>query len=612
MGRPFSGMDGCLGPYFNWVINNGLRIKEDPILETHAKNYVYHRPDQDITLEEVTSLRCNYVITNDEEYHLYLVKDIYRYFLEERAVSVSFDKLPEQPYDVINNDDPFSFVFEGFSYALVLDADNDILGIFDSAELFALFCVEANHQITNLKLREKNFKRILNLLEDEVFITDEYGFVQFINPRGEHIMGIKEADYLGHHISEMIRQNILPRSLTLNVIDKGERCVEIITLPTGVRIICSAQPVYNEEGKMVQILSTSKNIDEITDKINELSRELDSSNEQVRILQEQVIAKEKYIFESPPMKQVQKMIMKVAPADVAVLIEGESGAGKEVIADSVYKLSRRRDKPFVKINCGMIPKDLMESELFGYEAGAFTGALKNGKIGKLEVADGGTVFFDEIGEMELPLQVKLLEFLQDHQIVRVGGTRRIPLDIRIIAATNRDLFTMVEEGTFRRDLYYRLNVMPIYIPPLRERKEDIAPLIFHFLGVFNKKYGFDKHMDNNVIEKLQSYGWPGNVRELMHTVERIVVASDSDYINVVALDDLFTEGMTAHGVAITANAKVICTELMPLKDAKHELESYLVKMAYDRFGSSYKAAEYLKVNQSTVSRWLKKKDTKKR
>lgn len=577
-------------------------------MENHARNFVYHRPDVEITLNDVTALRCNYVITRDEDIHLYLVRDIYRYFVEERAVSVFFDKLPEQTYDIIYEEDFLSYLPEGSQFALILDDGDDILGVFDSPDLFGRFSVEANHQISNLKLREKNLKRIFNLLEDEVFVTDEYGFVQLINPRGEFIMGVREKDYLGHHVSEMIRNNVLPKSMTLNVIDTGERCTEIMDLPTGIRIICSAQPVYDEDGHMVQILSTSKNIDEITDKINELSRELNSSNEQIKSLQAQVIAKEKYIFESPPMKQVQKTIMKIAPADVAVLIEGESGVGKEVVADTVYKLSRRRDKPFVKINCGMIPKDLMESELFGYEPGAFTGALKNGKIGKLEVANGGTVFFDEIGEMELPLQVKLLEFLQDHQIVRVGGNRRIPLDIRVVAATNRDLYSMVEQGTFRRDLYYRLNIMPIYVPPLRERREDIVPLLFHFLNVFNKKYNFDKHMDNSVIEKMQSYSWPGNVRELMHTVERIVVASDSDYINVIELDDLFTEGLTAHGTAITANAKVICTELMPLKEAKHELESYLVKMAYDRFGSSYRAAEYLKVNQSTVSRWLKRKD----
>jgi transcriptional regulator with PAS, ATPase and Fis domain len=373
-----------------------------------------------------------------------------------------------------------------------------------------------------------------------------------------------------------------------------------------MKIICTAQPIFDKSGKMIQILSTSKHIEEITDKVKHLSLELSSSNEKIKNLQEQVIAKNRYIFESPPMRQIQKVILKIAPTDVSVLVEGESGVGKEVIADVIYHLSHRKDKPFIKINCGLIPKELMESELFGYEAGAFTGALKNGKTGKLEIANGGTVFFDEIGEMELPLQVKLLEFIQDRLIMRVGGTKRIPIDVRIIAATNKDLFTMVEQGTFRQDLYYRLNVMPLYIPPLRERREDIVPLIFHFLNMLNKKYGCDKHMDNSVVEKMQSYHWPGNVRELMHAIERIVVASESDYINSVSLDDLFMEGMTPYGIAITPSAKVICTGLMPLKEAKEKLEGNLVRMAYEQFGSSYKAAELLQVNQSTVNRWLKR------
>lgn len=575
-------------------------------MDTYAKNYVFHRPGVDITLEELSSLRCNFIIIKDEEYHLYAVKDIYRVFLEKRTVSVSPAELQEEAYDVVYEEDMLSYESEGFRYALVLDATDQVVSVLDSPAVVSTFCNEMRHQVSNLNMQVHNFRRIFDLLEDEIFITDEYGFIQYINPRGEFIMGIRAKDYIGSHISELLQKNILPKSLTLGVIDRGERCVEIIDLPTGIRIICSAQPVYDENGRMIQILSTSKNIDEITDKINELSKELDSSNQQVKLLQEQVLEKHKYIFESPSMKQIQKMLMKIAPADVAVLIEGESGVGKEVIADSIYKLSRRKDKPFVKINCSLIPKDLMESELFGYESGAFTGALKNGKIGKLEFANGGTVFLDEIGEMELPLQVKLLEFLQDHSIVRVGGTKRIPVDLRIIAATNRDLFAMVEEGTFRRDLYYRLNVMPLYVPPLRERREDIVPLLFHFLNMYNNKYSCEKHIDNSVVEKMQNYGWPGNVRELMHAVERLIVASDSEYVDTVIWDELFTEGMTTHGMAISANAKVICTELMPLKDAKHELESYLVRMAYDRFGSSYKAAEFLQVNQSTVSRWMKR------
>ncbi len=576
-------------------------------MEKLHENFARYQPGDEVTYDELLSLRCNYIVTRDTEFHLYLVQDCYRRFLEEGAGSVPLCSIPEQTFEILYDSSPFDYTWESSDYVLVLDDSADVIGIFDSPEFFDRLGSKTRYMLDNLKRREDNFRRICNVLEDEVFVTDEYGFIQYINPRGEYIMGIHAKDWIGHHVSEMINRNVLPDSLSLKVIDCGERCMEIVDLPTGIRIICSAQPIYDENGKVVQILSTSKNIDEITDKISDLSKELQTSNEQIRRLQEQVLGKQKYIFESPPMKHIQKMLMKVAPADVTVLIQGESGVGKEVIADSVYRLSRRKDKPFVKINCGLIPKDLMESEFFGYEAGAFTGASKNGKIGKLEVANGGTVFLDEIGEMELPLQVKFLEFLQDHQIVRLGGTRRIPIDIRVVAATNRDLYAMVEEGTFRRDLYYRLNVMPLYIPPLRERREDIVPLLYHFLNIYNKKYSCDKHLGNNVVEQMQNYKWPGNVRELCHAVERIVVVSDNNYIDSIAFEDLQREGMTMANMTHEASGKVFCTELMPLKDAKHELERYLVRKAYEQFGSSYKAAEFLKVNQSTVSRWLNRK-----
>lgn len=573
-------------------------------MDTYAKNFVFHQPDTAFTLDE---LQCNYIILQGAECKVYAVKDIYRYFLKERVDSVLPEKIPDLSYSIIKWEAPAQFVSDGCSIALMIDSSGEIRGVFEQAGFFSRFCLETHHQINNLKLQVENYKRIFDIMEDEVFITDEYGFIQYINPRGEYIMGISAKDYIGCHVNELVRRNILSKSLTLEVMKTKERCAEIVDVaPTGLRIICTAQPVFDENGKIIQILSTSKNIEEITDKINQLSRELNSSNEKIKLLQEQVIAKNKYIFESPSMRQIQKTLMKIAPTDVSVLIEGESGVGKEVIADTVYKLSRRKDKPFVKINCGLIPKELMESELFGYEPGAFTGALKSGKTGKLEIADGGTVFFDEIGEMELPLQVKLLEFLQDHQIVRVGGTKRIPIDVRIIAATNKNLFAMVEQGGFRRDLYYRLNVMPLYIPPLRERNEDIVPMIVHFLNLANHKYGFNRHMDNSVIEKLQLLPWPGNVRELMHTIERIVVTSESDYIDAALFDELLLNGMTPNERTVIPNAKVICTGLMPLKEAKEKLESSLVKMAYEQYGSSYKAAELLQVNQSTVNRWLKR------
>lgn len=577
-------------------------------------NFIFHSSNTEVTADALSSSHCGYIVVeHDDKPHLYSIFDVYRHFMEHGVTSVSLEKIPELPCDVVPENDLANYLPNQASgninhrnqsrWVLVTDSDGNILSVVNNPDVFFRTFGTMRSQIYNLSQRVDRYKRILDVMEDEVFITDEVGFITYINPRGEFIMGINAEDYIGKHISDLVHENILPKSITQLAIEKRERCVELVDLPTGIKIICSAQPIYDDEGNIIQILSTSKNIDEITDKIEELSRELDSSTEQIKSLQEQIISKNKYIFESAPMQQVQKTLMKVAPSDIAILIEGESGVGKEVIADTVYKLSRRSDKPFVKINCGLIPKDLMESELFGYEPGAFTGALKNGKVGKIEVADGGTVFLDEIGEMELALQVKLLEFLQDRKITRVGGTKRIPVDVRIIAATNRDLAAMVEEGTFRQDLYYRLNVMPVYIPPLRERRDDIVPMVFQFLNMFNQRYGYNRHIDNDVVERIAAGSWPGNVRELLHFVERMVVASDSDYIDVEQYEALIGGDQE---VPIANKARVMCTELMPLKEAKKELESSLVKMAYEKFGSSYKAAEFLQVNQSTVSRWLKK------
>ncbi len=215
-------------------------------------------------------------------------------------------------------------------------------------------------------------------------------------------------------------------------------------------------------------------------------------------------------------------IKSVANTPATVLLTGESGVGKEVFAKAIHNLSDRRDKPFVKINCAAIPEDLLESELFGYEKGAFTGANTT-KKGKFELADGGTIFLDEIGDMPLLLQSKLLRVLQEKEIERLGGSKTIKVDVRIIAATNKDLEKMVQEGTFREDLYYRLNVIQIHIPPLRERREDIPVLIYYFLDKFNKMYGKNLKISDELVELLTNYDWPGNIRQLQNTLERMVI-----------------------------------------------------------------------------------------
>ncbi|MEG2406014.1 MAG: sigma 54-interacting transcriptional regulator, partial [Clostridiales bacterium] len=282
------------------------------------------------------------------------------------------------------------------------------------------------------------------------------------------------------------------------------------------------------------------------------------------------------------------------------LIQGETGVGKEGVAKMVHRMGKTKNAPFVKINCGMIPESLFESELFGYEEGAFTGALKGGKIGKVELANGGTLFLDEIGELPLSVQVKLLEFLQEKTITRVGEVKRIPINTRIVAATHRDLKEMCNKRTFRQDLYYRLNVVPLLIPPLRERMDEIIHIAQFMLYKCNKKYNLNKTFDKDITCALQEYDWPGNLRELEHAIERLYVTAEGSILTGATLKSILGQSIS------TAHNKIICTEIMPLKAAKSEVEKQLVQRAYKEAGSTYKAAKLLGIDQSTVVKILKK------
>jgi len=297
------------------------------------------------------------------------------------------------------------------------------------------------------------------------------------------------------------------------------------------------------------------------------------------------------------MKKIIELSTRVARVDSTVLITGESGVGKEIIAKLIHRASKRSSGPLIRINCGAIPENLLESELFGYESGAFTGARKDGKPGMFELAEGGTLFLDEIGEMPFSLQVKLLRVLQEREIVRVGGTKPTKVDVRIVTATNSNLEEMVANGTFREDLYYRLNVVNIAIPPLRERVDDIPHLALHFIKKFNTKYNMNKKMTLEAIDRLCQYSWPGNVRELENLIERLVVMVREEEIGVQHLPDSL-QGRTE----VDKGNVVSISEIVPLKKALEEVEKQLLSKALHKYGSTRKVAKVLGINQSTVVR----------
>ncbi|MGG1658862.1 sigma-54 interaction domain-containing protein [Brevibacillus sp. NRS-1366] len=299
---------------------------------------------------------------------------------------------------------------------------------------------------------------------------------------------------------------------------------------------------------------------------------------------------------SKGMSKIMDLVHKISRVNSTVLLLGESGVGKSFLAREIHALSERTNHPFVSLNCGSLPKDLIESELFGYEPGTFTGGKKGGKIGLFEAADQGTIFLDEIGELPYDIQSKLLEVLQEGTIRKIGGVQAKQIDVRIIAATNQDLAAMVARQTFRKDLFYRLNVVPLRIPPLKERKEEIPLLINHFLTMFNKKYNQSKNISRQFKKKLVEYEWPGNIRELENIIERIVVTNSED-----VFEFLLKEG----GIPLYEENTVSIEGLIPLKEAKKIVEKELILRAHHMYGSTYKAAKALQVDQSTIVKKLK-------
>ena len=482
---------------------------------------------------------------------------------------------------------------------ILTDETNTPVGIIDYSKAHGSF---ETFQLERKQTEETilEYQKIFEYIEDEIFVTDQNGYVLRLNPTAEKVCGFKACDIIGKNVKDI--EITSSCSITMRALEEKKK-VNMVQdfVRTGKRLLTTAIPVFNESGEIVRIISTSKDVAEINrikEELDKKTNELERKSEELEFLREEIFGRVNFVCNCKEMKYIKKTIKKIAPLDLTVLIQGESGVGKEVVTKSIHYLSDRRDQPFIKINCGLIPENLIEAELFGYEAGAFTGASKYGKIGKIELAKGGTLFLDEIGEMPLTLQVKLLEFLQDRYICRVGGTKVIEIDTRVIAATNRDLKEMVEKGLFRQDLFYRLNLIPIVIPALRDRKEDIPELVEFFVKKFNSKYKMNKKLAPETMKTLYYYDWPGNVRELEHVMERVIVTNDTDMITLEHINIIF-------GVK-PQNYRVICNQLMPLKTAKREIEEQLVRAAYEMYHSTYKAAEALEIDQSTVVKILKK------
>ena len=440
---------------------------------------------------------------------------------------------------------------------------------------------------------------------DGILVTDKDGKILFVNSSYERVAEIKRSDMEGKSMRDLINPVWMPNSVAYVVAEQKTTVSKRQIVKSGRHIMVTGKPIFDRDGEIKKIVINARDITEIYD----LSEELQKSKSAEKLYMERLSDFSQMNQKASPilavskeMKDALSLAEKVANFQATVLILGESGVGKEEVAKFIHKNSMRRDKPFIAINCGAIPDNLLESELFGYEKGAFTGAINTGKEGLLEAAAGGTVFLDEIGETPLDFQVKLLRFLESKEIRRVGSNHSKSVDVRVLAATNRNLETMIEEGTFRRDLYYRINVVQIEVPPLRKRKEDIVPLASFFLQKYNQKYGQEKLLTMELVDELEKYQWVGNVRELKNVIENMVIVSNNEYLQTEDLPwDVKDKKMQKRRLI-----DEISEQDLTLGEAVAELEKQILLRTRETCSSTREMAVKLDVNQSTIVRKMQK------
>jgi len=448
------------------------------------------------------------------------------------------------------------------------------------------------------------FDTVIDSSYDGLWICDHEGKVVRINKAAEKLNNVRAEEVIGRNMREIVQEGIMDKSVTLEVLKRRTTVTMIQQVRGDRKILVTSNPIFNEKGEITFVVSNDRDLtelDQLRDQLLESQALAKGYSTKLSELEMKGVDLSSIVFRSVEMERTIETAIRVARTDSTVFLLGESGVGKGMIAKLIHKHSDRKIGPFLRVDCAGIPDSLLESELFGYERGAFTGAKPEGKPGLFELANEGTLFLDEVAEIPMSSQSKLLRFLEDHEIVRVGGTKSRQINVRIIAATNKNVEEMVSSKLFRRDLYYRLNVVPIQILPLRERREDISALILHFLDKFNRVCHQKRLLSPEVIEALSHYDFPGNVRELANLLERLVVLSEKDRIEK---EDL-PKAITSFKPARKEDSEKPPDDI-PLKEALEKYECLIINRAVEKYGSQREVAKILKVAQATISRKMKK------
>ncbi|MEG6520634.1 sigma-54 interaction domain-containing protein [Desulfotomaculum sp. 1211_IL3151] len=454
---------------------------------------------------------------------------------------------------------------------------------------------------------EDFFDSVLDIFYDGIYITDANGQTIKVNSMYEKLTGLKKEDLLGRLVTDLENEGVYTSPLNPTIVKTGKPQTSVQVNKEGRRVVVNGYPVFDKEGKVVYVVTYVRDVTVLSQLKEQIASQADlieKYHQEARYLRKSNFQDSQTIVESPKMKNLMQLLKRIAATDTTVLLLGETGVGKDVFARKIHEYSSRKDQPFFKINCATIPENLIESELFGYDPGAFSGASAKGKPGYFELADKGTLFLDEMGELPLPMQAKLLRVLQDQEVMRVGSTRIKRVDVRFIAATNRNLEEAIKDGSFRSDLYYRLRVAVLDIPPLRERKEEIIPLINYFLDKFNIKYKKHIHFSPSVKNYLLHYKWTGNVREVENLIQGLVVTQEKDILDVTDLPSYFIADDNHKDQLFQPESFNMGDRT--LSEMMDSFERELLKRALELHGTISNVAQVLGMDRSTIFRKLKK------
>lgn len=438
-------------------------------------------------------------------------------------------------------------------------------------------------------------KYILDFSFDEIFITDAKGNIIYTRESKEKLFGIPHEKIIHQNVFDLEKEGIFVPSIIVNVLK--EKMEKTIVQETGnkSKLIISGYPIFDEDNTLIGAISFSRDITEVESlkKENEqVAKAIKQYRKEIASLKRQT--EKPFHMKNSKMDKVLDIAYKVADLDITVLIDGESGVGKNHLAQKLHEISSRRNEPFIEVNCGAIAGSLIESELFGYEEGAFTGAKKGGKKGYFEAAGEGTLFLDEIGELPMNLQVKFLSVLQNQFFMRVGGNEKIEKQCRIICATNQNLEDLIHKKQFREDLYYRINVMKLTVPPLRERREDLISLVYEVTKGFNTKYGIQRYLSPELIAWISKQEWPGNIRELQNFIEKAMIVSETNEITLEIIE------------VITDRKSSEFYQDMTLNEYIESVEKEFIVQMYNKYPSSIQLGEKLGISQSTANRKIRK------